>query len=113
MIHDSNWKQIKQIFTEALELEEGERKLFIRKACEDEDKLREEVLSLLRAHEEPGALDRSMDEIRMSAVSDARVGYMKGRKSENTGLSKSLVMAEWEACSWLNGPTENLSRRLL
>jgi len=76
MIHDSNWKQIKQIFTEALELEEGERKLFIRKACEDDDKLREEVLSLLRAHEEPGALDRSMDEIRMSAVSDARVGYM-------------------------------------
>jgi len=90
MIHDSNWKQIKQIFTEALELEEGERKLFIRKACEDDDKLREEVLSLLRAHEEPGALDRSMDEIRMSAVSDARVGYMKGEEIGKYRIIKEL-----------------------
>ncbi|MDZ7758140.1 serine/threonine-protein kinase [Rhodohalobacter sp.] len=85
-----NWKKIKQIFTEALELEEAERKRFIQEACEGNDKLREEVLSLLKAHEETGALDRSLDEIRMSAISDAKVGYMKGEEIGNYRIIKEL-----------------------
>ncbi len=90
MTDDSSWKQIKQIFSEALELEGEKRDPFIREACGNDDELINEVLSLLEAHEKPGVLDRSMEEIRLSAISDARIDYMKGEVIGTYRIIKEL-----------------------
>ena len=73
------WKKIKEILTLALELDEEERLNYIKKACKGDEKLLEEVLSLLEAHEKSGVLDRSWDSVKLSAISQARVERMKGK----------------------------------
>jgi eukaryotic-like serine/threonine-protein kinase len=74
----NRWKRIKKIFSEALELEGPERSRFVEAECSDDKEMMREVLSLLQAHEDTGVLDRQMDEMRMSAISEARSAFMKG-----------------------------------
>src|SRR4249919_2640994 len=47
------WEKVKEVFTAALELPSGERTAFLEQSCGADEALREEVDSLLAAHEEP------------------------------------------------------------
>lgn len=87
---DYKWKKIKEIFTKALELQWDERDRFILDVCGDDKELMEEVLSLIEAHEQTGALDRSMEEIRFTAISNARTEHMKGEVIGNYRIIKEL-----------------------
>lgn len=84
------WKKIKEIFSEALELDKSERVTYIKKACKDEPELMDEVLSLIEAHEISGVLDRPIDDIRMSAISVAKEDRMKGMLFGNYRIVKEL-----------------------
>src|SRR3982750_3024107 len=53
MITPERWQQIKQLFHAALEREKAERAAFLDEACSGDDVLRNEVLSLISAHEQP------------------------------------------------------------
>jgi eukaryotic-like serine/threonine-protein kinase len=78
MTNNSKWKHIKRVFSGALGLDGEEQARFIEEeSCGDLEVIRE-VFSLLKAHESQGVLDRNMDEVRVSAVSEARSEYMKG-----------------------------------
>ena len=85
-----NWKKIKKIFSNALKLNRGERERFIRKVCGNDDELFRQVSTLLEAHEKQGALDYSMDEIRLSAISEAKVNHMKGEVIGNYRIIREL-----------------------
>ncbi|MDZ7717767.1 MAG: tetratricopeptide repeat protein [Balneolaceae bacterium] len=61
-----NWQKIKQIFSNALEVESSERESFVKEACGDDRELLEEVQSLLDAHKNPGPLDKSPEELKQS-----------------------------------------------
>jgi len=61
-----DWQKIKQIFSEALEMDVSERECFVKQACGDDWELMKEVISLLDAHENPGPLDKSPKELRES-----------------------------------------------
>jgi len=84
------WKKIKEIFSDALELEGEERVRYIKKACEGDKQLLDEVYSLLDAHEMPGALDQTMSEIRISAITTARSDRMKGKAIGKYKIIKEL-----------------------
>ena len=49
------WQQIKHVFNSALQYEPAQRASFLLRACENDTALREEVESLLSAHEEDGS----------------------------------------------------------
>src|SRR6185503_12004203 len=49
------WQQIKNLFYSALEVEMSERDEFLKRACEGDAELFQEVQSLLMAHEQPGS----------------------------------------------------------
>ena len=49
------WQQIKNVFNSALEYEPGQRPSFLSMACDNDAELREEVESLLQAHEKDGS----------------------------------------------------------
>jgi eukaryotic-like serine/threonine-protein kinase len=51
-VKSKRWSLIEQLFNEASELEPGERLSFLEQACHGDHALREEVLSLLRSHDE-------------------------------------------------------------
>jgi eukaryotic-like serine/threonine-protein kinase len=78
MTQDSDWKQIKEIFSNALRLEGEDRKRYLEKACEDNKKLLNEVDSLLRAHDNQGPLDKSLDNIKRTALSGNNLKDIKG-----------------------------------
>jgi len=90
MNQKSDWNQIKQILSEALELEGKERAKYIREKCGDDTDLLHEVESLIEAHEKPGALDRDMNQLRMSAIHTAKSEYMKGQKIDKYRILKEL-----------------------
>jgi eukaryotic-like serine/threonine-protein kinase len=78
MTQDPKWKEIKRIFTRALELEAGDRLHFIREACGDDQELLNDIQSLLDSHEKKGSLDQTISGLRMSAVTFAKNEHMKG-----------------------------------
>ena len=84
------WKQIKEIFNEALELEGSERLRFVKAECSGDDEMLNEVLSLLNAHEQKGALDQTMNDVRLSAISDATRNHMKGEVIGKYRIIKQL-----------------------
>jgi eukaryotic-like serine/threonine-protein kinase len=76
----THWQELKRIFSRAIELEGIEREKYLEKACKDKPELREEVLSLLKAHHNSGPLDQSLDHIKQSALSGFDFQSMKGKK---------------------------------
>lgn len=86
----SKWNKVKEIFSEALDLEKSKRVPYIKKTCKGDHELLEEVLSLIEAHDMTGALDRPIDVIRISAVSEARDKRMKGKKIGNYRIIEEL-----------------------
>lgn len=77
---NQDWKKIKQIFSDALDLNVSERKAFIDKACGNNEELKVEVVSLLAAHEKQGPLDKSSEELKKSLYSQFESKKVKGKK---------------------------------
>src|SRR6476646_11179881 len=50
----ADWRRIEEIFLAALEQPVGVREEFVAEACAGEDALHEEVLAMLRSHEDTG-----------------------------------------------------------
>ncbi len=76
----NRWQKLKHIFSEALELEKTEREAYIEKACGEDRELKEEVLSLLAAHEISGAIDRSPEQLVKASFSIHEPGEKKGEQ---------------------------------
>src|SRR5262249_56444712 len=55
MMDADRWRQIETVFQTALKSEPDLRSLFLDQACVDDAELREEVRTLLAAHEEAGS----------------------------------------------------------
>lgn len=52
------WRRVNELFHAALSRDARDRGAFLRTACGDDDSLRDEVLELLGAHDEPSVVDR-------------------------------------------------------
>ena len=75
------WDQIKDLFYSALEIEMSEREEFLKRACEGDVELFQEVQSLLVAHEQPG-----------SFMGNSAFGLgMQVLKDEQTNLQSSTL----------------------
>jgi eukaryotic-like serine/threonine-protein kinase len=68
-VNPERWKILKEIFSNALELKGNEQKDYLRSACEDDTGLLHDVVSLLEAYDSSGVLDRSMDQLKVSVLS--------------------------------------------
>ncbi len=77
---DNRWQKLKQIFSEALELEGTERKIYLEKACRDDPELLQEVESLITSYHNPGLLDLSIDNVTESAFAGFDSVIFKGKK---------------------------------
>jgi eukaryotic-like serine/threonine-protein kinase len=74
------WQKIKKIFSDALELNEVHRREYVKRVCGDDHTLSNEVISLLEAYDAPGAVDRSLDEFKISAISEPEGVGIIGRR---------------------------------
>ncbi len=72
------WKKVKEIFSNALDIDESKREQYVLDACGENEEIYNEVISLLEAHYKKGALDESIDDIRLSAIYEAKSTHMKG-----------------------------------
>lgn len=92
MIHTPNWKKVKQIFSEAIELEGEERAKFIRNACKGDEAILREIESLIRSYYSPGPLDQPVHKITSSILSELdlsdKTGQMIGPYKITTELGK-------------------------
>ena len=52
------WRRVNELFHAALSHDARDRRAFLRTECEGDDSLRDEVLELLGAHDEPSVVDR-------------------------------------------------------
>jgi serine/threonine-protein kinase len=86
----NRWQKLKQIFVEVLELKESEREAYIDKVCGEDRKLKEEVLSLLVAHDAPGAIDNSPVWLLKSSSSLYKPGEKKGKQVGPYKIIKTL-----------------------
>ena len=60
-ISSERWAQVQEIFHSALERGQNDRTAFLDDACADDDKLRNDVITLLEAHDDDGLLDAADD----------------------------------------------------
>ena len=78
--NQNRWKIIKEIFSNALELKDEEQKEYLKKACNDDDTLLQEVESLLEAYNSTGVLDNSMNQLKVSALSQLKSQKTLGKQ---------------------------------
>ena len=83
------WRRVNELFHAALSRDAGDRGAFLRSECGGDDSLRDEVLELLGAHDEPSVVDRpaaaAAPGLLSTDASDALVGRRLG-PYEVTGL---------------------------
>ena len=75
---EHRWHQITQLFTRALEVDEKVRDTWLEQACEGDQKLLDEVYSLLEAHASGGPLNESMEKLHELAFSGPTETFSKG-----------------------------------
>ncbi len=80
MTNNPNWNRAKQIFSKALELEGGEREEFVRQKCSGNPGLFEEIMSLLKAHQTQGPLDKPLKNIKSAISSPQPSAQLQGKK---------------------------------
>ena len=83
------WQQIKNVFTSALEYEPAQRPSFLNLACNNDAALREEVESLLAAHEKDGSF------IDSPAFQELSPALKPANYSTPTKLRLSSARGEW------------------
>ncbi len=79
-ISPERWQKIREIFTYAIELNDNARIDYVKHACGDDPDLLNDILSLLKAYDTPGPVDRSLDEFKTSAFSQFEVSGLQGRQ---------------------------------
>ncbi|HEX8748921.1 MAG TPA: protein kinase [Pyrinomonadaceae bacterium] len=80
MLTINRWQQVKELFHSALEREPAERGVYLASACNGDDSLREEVLSLLASHEQRGSfLDAPAYEAAAELLAMEELEVMTGR----------------------------------
>ena len=74
-MHPERWKKIKEVLDIALRLDPAERGAYLTRACEDDTEMRQEIESLLEAHEASGEwLEKPALQEPADAVIGARLG---------------------------------------
>lgn len=89
-MNGAKWQRLKEIFNEALEREQDEREAYISKACEEDQKLKQEVLSLLKAYHKPGVLDNPSNQFLSTTLSDHIEDDKKGKEIGSYKILKEL-----------------------
>jgi eukaryotic-like serine/threonine-protein kinase len=84
------WKLLKQIFSRALELENEEQKDYLRRACADDPALLHDVETLLNAYDTRGVIDRSMDQLKVSVISQLKSREIIGKRIGSYRIIKEL-----------------------
>lgn len=74
------WKLLKEIFSNALELENDEQKDYLRRTCADDPSLLHDVVALLDAYDASGVIDRSMDQLKVSVISQLKNQNIIGKQ---------------------------------
>jgi eukaryotic-like serine/threonine-protein kinase len=87
MTNKVNWNQVKEIFSNALELDGEVRAKYITDACGSDENLLKEVLSLIESHHIQSPLDQSIEELRETVLSEMSAAESIG---ENVGPYKIL-----------------------
>ncbi len=87
MTNKVNWNQVKEIFSNALELDGEVRAKYITNACGSDENLLKEVLSLIESHHIHSPLDHSIEELRETVISEMSTAENIG---ENVGPYKIL-----------------------
>jgi eukaryotic-like serine/threonine-protein kinase len=92
------WQQIQTLFEKALELPEEEREVFIKNECENDEELRDEVISLLRADKKEHSIfsGSAADFISLdNSVLEGKIfGNYHALKQIGTGGMGSVYLAE-------------------
>ncbi|HMV47744.1 MAG TPA: protein kinase [Blastocatellia bacterium] len=70
----SRWQQVNQLFYDALDHSPAEREDFLAQACNGDDSLRREVLSLLAADEKAALIEQPLGVVAADLLSDSRTG---------------------------------------
>jgi serine/threonine protein kinase len=74
------WNQVKQLFHQALKLDERQRADFLDQACRDDETLRREVDSLLSGHQRAGSfIERPTEPITTEIIVDPITGLQPGQ----------------------------------
>ncbi|MEX0661523.1 MAG: serine/threonine-protein kinase [Balneolaceae bacterium] len=89
MNHD-HWKKLKEIFNNSLELEGAELEEYLDKNCGENQKLREEIESLLNAYKTPGVLDNPPKQLLESFFSSQGGQDKKGKHIGPYKIIKTL-----------------------
>jgi eukaryotic-like serine/threonine-protein kinase len=85
----SDWKQIRDIFSGAIELHIDEREGYVRQRCSGNKVWFREIISLLQAHEHPGPLDRPLRHIGENLAGHEKL--LAGPAIRKDGLSGTMV----------------------
>ena len=84
------WKTLKVIFSNALELKKEEQEDYLKKACGADSSLLHDLVSLLEAYDTSGVLDRSIDQLKVSVLSQLKSREILGRKVGTYQIIKEL-----------------------
>lgn len=90
MTKSTNWDKLKEIFSQAVELEESEQEEYIKKEAGGDIFLLKELQSLLKAHEEPGLLDHLPGNMRINDMGDTEFSKMEGRRIGSYRIIREL-----------------------
>jgi serine/threonine protein kinase/tetratricopeptide (TPR) repeat protein len=88
------WKQIEQIFHEALKVEQSRRAAFLEQACAGDDALRLEIESLLAHHEEAGSFLES-PALQLAAQTLATEPGVSGESAPSGAVSTGKIIANY------------------
>ncbi|MDH3254059.1 MAG: hypothetical protein OEM62_03630, partial [Acidobacteriota bacterium] len=90
----ARWSEIRALLEQALELEPGEREVFLRDRCASDPELKAEVESLIRAEENtPSFLEKRAADLVASSFSDPP-SRLSGGRIEGTRLGPWRVLRE-------------------
>lgn len=78
-IRRKRWERLKEIFHGALERGENQRVEYINEECGTDRELLDDVLALMKAYNQTGAVDRSLQQLRISALSHMENSGKRGK----------------------------------
>ena len=78
-IRRKRWERLKEIFHGALERGENQRVEYVNEECGADRELLDDVLALMKAYNQTGAVDRSLQQLRTSALSHMENSGKRGK----------------------------------
>ena len=89
-IAPARWQQIQDVLADAIDAPESERRALIDSRCGDDLALRQEVESLLLAHDGPGPVNRLAPLVKPSAWLSNRNNEWTGRRTAHYAVQAPL-----------------------